>query len=216
MALSFNQFIGDGSTKIFTLTFAYLDKSHISVKVNGVTTAFTWPSASQVELAVAPAAAAIVEVRRTTPRDVRQITWVDGSGLTELDMNTSDLQTFFIAQETLDISDTTIKLAADNTFDANSKRIKNLADGVNPTDAATKQQVDNIPSAAAASAAAALVSQNAAAASAAAALVSQNATAADALAADADAAAAAASAITAANAAASAGAAYGEIGRAHV
>lgn len=143
MAESFVQYTASGSTDTYSIPFGYLDPSHITVSLDGVSTAFTFPSSSQVQITSGnPTAGVVVEVRRTTPRDTREVVWQNSSNLTASDLNTSDLQLLYITQESFDNADSTIQLKSDGTFDADNKRIKNLADPVNNNDAVNKSYAD--------------------------------------------------------------------------
>lgn len=145
MADSFVQIVASGSTDTFNIPFGYLDPAHLTAKVDGVETAFTLPSTSQFQLAGGnPTAGKIVEIRRQTPRDVRQVVWTNASNLTASDLNTSDLQLLYIVQEAFDASDQAISLDSDGTFDAENKRIKNVGPPVSPNDAVSKAYVDAV------------------------------------------------------------------------
>ncbi len=145
MADSFVQYTASGSTDTFSIPFGYLDSSHITVKVDNVSVAFTLPSSSQVQITSGnPSAGAIVEVSRTTPRDNREIVWQNAANLTESDLNTSDLQFLYITQEAFDSTFNNLALASDDTWDGDNKRLKDLADPVNGQDAATKNYLDNL------------------------------------------------------------------------
>lgn len=103
MADSFIQYTASGSTDTFNIPFGYLDSSHISVEVNSVDTAFTFPSASQVQITSGnPATDAVVQITRTTPRDAQEVVWQNASNLTAGDLNTADLQMLYIIQESFD------------------------------------------------------------------------------------------------------------------
>jgi hypothetical protein len=66
------------------------------------------------------------------------VDFVDGSTLTETDLDTATLQTFFLAQEAFDASQATLGLLSDGSFSALNRRISNLAEPVGQTDAVTK------------------------------------------------------------------------------
>lgn len=147
MADSFVQYTASGSTDTFNITFGYLDPTHVSVTVDGVTEAFTFPSASQVQITSGnPAASSIVEIRRTTPRDSREVVWSNASNLTATDLNTSDLQFLYITQESFDNAANALLKDSTGVFDAESLRIKNLATPTQDTDAATKAYADSVTS----------------------------------------------------------------------
>lgn len=137
MAYSFVLKTGDGTTKVFAFTFDYLSANHLSVEVDGVATAFTMPSDYSVQLATAPANGAVVEIRRTTPIGAVEVDYQDGSTLVEDDLDKSALQNLFAAQEAKDSADSALRYGSDNLYDAESRRITNVADPVNDQDAMT-------------------------------------------------------------------------------
>ncbi len=145
MADSFVQHVASGSTDTFSIPFGYLDPTHVSVKVDSVTEAFTFPTTSQVQITSGnPAASAIVEVRRTTPRTTREVVWQNAANLTASDLNTSDLQFLYITQEAFDEVENALKLNSSNVYDAGSRRITNVATPTASSDAATKGYLDTL------------------------------------------------------------------------
>jgi hypothetical protein len=145
MPLSFIQYPANGSTDTFNIPFSYLSKSHIQVKVNGVIdSAVTFPTDATVKTSTMPPNGVIVEVRRITPNTTRLVDFADGSLLGEGDLDKSSLQTFYVMQEVTDNVDNRLPLDSDNTWDAQSKRIKNVGTATNSTDAVNKAQVDTI------------------------------------------------------------------------
>lgn len=145
MALSFVQYTGDGSTTTFAVPFPYIAQSHIQVKVDGVLktapTDYTFPTTSTLQFPTAPLNGLIVEIRRVTPRIERLVDFQDASTLTEATLDQDSNQNFFVAQEAFDLADSNIKLAPDNTFDAEGLRIKNLGAPKLPTDAVRVQDL---------------------------------------------------------------------------
>jgi hypothetical protein len=139
--MSFNarvSYTADGNTSTFAITFSFIDSTHVKVFLDGVsTTAFTI-SGSNVVMNSNPANSTVVLIKRETPTDARLVDFQDGSVLTESDLDKSADQNFFIAQEINDESQSAMKLATDDTFDALNKRIKNVADPVNNNDAVNK------------------------------------------------------------------------------
>tara|TARA_R100001369_G_scaffold28433_1_gene51154 strand:+ start:2484 stop:3839 length:1356 start_codon:yes stop_codon:yes gene_type:complete len=176
MALSFVTYTGNGSNRIFNLTFTYLQQADVSVKVNNVAVTFIFLDSARVQTTVAPASGAIVEVRRTSSRTARVVDFQDGAVLTEAALDGDSNQLFQLTQEAFDASDTALPLAFDQTYDATTKRIKNVADPTSAQDAATKNWVETASTSqvsiattkaaeASSSATSALASKNAAAAS---------------------------------------------------
>lgn len=139
MALSYEQFFGTGSQTLFTFAFDYLSRSHVKVSVDGVAVPFTWAGIYTIQLVSPAAANAVVEVRRTTPRDKRLVSFTDGSTLVATDMNTSTLQAFFLSQEAFDQGAASLAVTEDGSYSAQTRRISVVGDPVEPQDVVTKR-----------------------------------------------------------------------------
>ncbi len=136
-------YTGDGSTTQYSITFPFLDSTHVKAFINGSqTTAFTI-SSSTLTFSSAPANSAVIRIERQTPNNTRIVDFTDGSVLTESDLDKSADQNFFIAQEITDESASAMKIGTDDKFDAQSKIIKNVADPVNAQDAVSKNYLEN-------------------------------------------------------------------------
>jgi hypothetical protein len=136
MAYSRIKYISTGGTSVFTVPFPYMDKSHVEVLLDGVPTpAFTWLNAFAVQLDSVPPANVVVTILRSTTRDERMVDFADGSVLTERDLDTANLQMFFMAQESFDAGAESIQEGPDGTYHALDKRISGLGDALNPGDA---------------------------------------------------------------------------------
>lgn len=145
MPYSYAQYTGNGSTTQFAITFPYVRKEHVVVLVNFVSTAYTYVNSTTVQLATAPANGASVQVRRATPLGDVLVDYADGSTLVAADLDTSNLQHLYAQQEL----DDALKLgvfvsAASGLPTGNGKRITNVADPIDPQDAATKNYVDTV------------------------------------------------------------------------
>jgi hypothetical protein len=102
MAYSRKTYPGDGSTKLFTVTFPYIDRSHVKVYVNGVETPVTWPTTFQIEFATAPGSGAIIQLVRDSNPAARLVDFQDDSMATEALFDLNSNQLLFIAQEAMD------------------------------------------------------------------------------------------------------------------
>lgn len=103
MALSFIEYVGNGTQTDFAFSFPYISPSHIVLTVDGVVTPFTFFSSSTARVTPAPANGTTVRISRITP-DTPLVNFVDGSTLTEADLDVSTLQAIYLAQEAVDKS----------------------------------------------------------------------------------------------------------------
>ena len=144
MAHAFDTYTGNGSQTDFNITFPYINEDHVKVYINYVNTSFTFePNKSTARLASAPANGAVVEVRRITPLTGVLVDYADGSTLTAGDLDTSNLQHLYNAQELDDIQNKAIAISPTTGLPtANSKRLTEVADPTAAQDAATKNYVD--------------------------------------------------------------------------
>lgn len=138
MPLSYAHSQGDGSNRLYDVPCEYLSKAHVTVRVDGTLVPFSWIDTYRLQTSTAPPAKSVVEVRRTTPREDRLVTFTDGSTLVQSDLNTSTLQSFFLAQEAFDQGAASMAVTEDGQFSALQRRITSLADPVNGQDAVTK------------------------------------------------------------------------------
>lgn len=102
MSQSSVSYFSTGGNRDFVVTFSYLAKAHVQVKVAGISDlTFTWLTGSTIRLTTAPAENALVEINRVTPQ-TPIVDFVDGSTLTEALLDTATNQAIFIAQEAFD------------------------------------------------------------------------------------------------------------------
>lgn len=91
-------YTGNGSQTDFTFSFLYLEKSHIKVYVNGVSTAYTWVNDGTVRVSPAPAGGTTVLIQRETPSTPVK-TWPESNMITGNDLNRAQRQAVYIAEE---------------------------------------------------------------------------------------------------------------------
>ena len=149
MANSFVRYTGNGSTDAYAVPFSYRAQADVNVTIDGVaTSAYTWDGAgTTITFTTAPANLTSIEIRRTTSQAARLVDYADGSVLKENDLDTDSFQAFYMGQEAIDDANDRILLDnADFQWDAQSKRIKNVADPTANTDAVNKQFITtNLP-----------------------------------------------------------------------
>lgn len=171
MAYSYVRYTGNGSTTNYVFPFSYINSSHVKVRLDGVlNTSFSFLNASTIQFITAPASGVVIEIRRETPKDSPIVNFTDGSILLERDLDLLATFDTYVAQETEDDLEDAMRKNSVGVWDATSSRIGNVADPVNPQDAATKAWSESAGSsfvgAAAASASAAATSAGNASASA--------------------------------------------------
>ena len=169
MATTSNTYTGNGSNKLFSITFPYLDTSDVDVYLNGtlqtITTQYTFANATTVEFVAAPANGATVKLDRSTDDSENPATFFPGSSIKAADLNENFDQTLYVVQE---INNSVVKLTdplyANKTYIDAADALKvnkagdtmsgNLAMGGNKVtglgtpsanaDAATKVYVDTV------------------------------------------------------------------------
>ena len=104
MANSSVRYVASGATQEFAVTFPFISRTHVTVEVDGTTATFTWNNDSLITV-TSPAditADQVVLIKRTTSQATRLVDYVDGSNLSETDLDTDSKQAFYMAQEALD------------------------------------------------------------------------------------------------------------------
>ena len=146
MAFAIDTYTGNGSTTNYSITFPYIEQAHVVVTVDGVTktltTHYTFANSSTISFNSAPASSAVIKFTRSSNRTARLTDYQDGSTLTEATLDQDGNQSFFMAQEAIDITENTIGLNASDAWDANNKKIVNVTDPTTAQGAATKNYVD--------------------------------------------------------------------------
>jgi hypothetical protein len=104
MATTSNTYTGNGTNKLFSITFPYIETSDIDVYLNGtlqtITTQYTFANATTIEFVTAPANGATVLLNRSTDDTALQATFFPGSSIKAADLNDNFDQALYIAQET--------------------------------------------------------------------------------------------------------------------
>jgi hypothetical protein len=124
MAITSNTYTGNGTNKLFSITFPYLDTADVDVYLNGtlqtITTQYTFANATTVEFVTAPANGATILLDRSTDDTDLQATFFPGSAIKAADLNLDFDQVLYIAQETSNEATTATSTAASATTTANT------------------------------------------------------------------------------------------------
>ena len=157
MPNSYKTHTANGSTTLFS--FAEIDgwvsTGFIKVYVDNVlqTTGYSLvdlnTATPKVSFTTAPAANSVIVIQRETPSTVSAfqsnvVNFNNGSVLTEEDLDNLAKGLLHVAQEAEDTGGSALNKDTDDNWTASSKRIKNVAEPVAPTDVATRQYVDSI------------------------------------------------------------------------
>lgn len=150
---SYDRYTSTGQAS-FAITFDYLSSTHIEIYLDGVlqTTGYTIDTGTnKVTFTSAPGSGVVVLVQRVTPKtkanyQAQIADFADGSVLTESDLDNAVLGLLYISQESQDAGSTNAisKDLADNLWDAESIRIKNVDTPTGGADAVTKTYVDGL------------------------------------------------------------------------
>lgn len=102
---AFRSYTGNGATTTFSLPFPYLAQAHIKVYVNDMLllTGYSFPTAAQVQFAVAPANGAAIVLRRETPVQPL-VNYTNAAALKASNLNVSDKQALYVIQEVADVT----------------------------------------------------------------------------------------------------------------
>ena len=151
MAITFVDYTATASQTDFLFNFEYLEDEHVAVFVNGVKktigadqdyTVGTSPS-KRIVLNVAATGGEIVRVRRISAPETDLVDFQNGSVLTESELDRAYLHNRYLAEESAEQNDVSMRLTAGATgFDALNKKIFNVVDPTTDQDAATKNYVD--------------------------------------------------------------------------
>ena len=145
MAVTQNSYTADGSTSVFSFTFQYIKQADVKVSLDGVrqpTTAYSFPTATSVQLNAVPANGKVVRIFRETEIDDSRATFFPGSAIRAQDLNDNDEQKLFSLQELSDQYVTKENGEFVTNVDLNSNKLTDVGEPTAASDAATKNYVD--------------------------------------------------------------------------
>lgn len=136
-----DQSVSDGSTLVYAVSFPYLSKDHVEIRVgdalltSGVD--YTWANSQAISLTKAAAAGIVVDRHRNTPKAYPSTIFNDGSTLTSDDLNLSETQLLYIAQEVADIFGNALQLDGTLNWNGLGRRATNFANPLSSQDLVT-------------------------------------------------------------------------------
>jgi hypothetical protein len=111
--MAITSFTYPASGSDYTVSFPYLDKSHVKVSVDGEIVSYTWVNTSTIRLTPAPITGQYVKVYRETSHQTRLVDFTAPSILDETTLDTDSIQAFNMAQEALDVAKDAATLVKD-------------------------------------------------------------------------------------------------------
>jgi hypothetical protein len=124
MATTKNTYTGNGTNKLFSITFPYIETTDVDVYLNGtlqtITTQYIFANATTIEFVTAPANGATVVLKRSTDDADLQATFFPGSSIKASDLNLDFDQVLYIAQETANTANDATTAASSATTTANT------------------------------------------------------------------------------------------------
>jgi microcystin-dependent protein len=149
MATTYVDYTATAGQTDFAFNFPYLEDEHVTVEINGVaqlSSAFTIVTTPALKVVLNSGATAgqIVRVRRKSQPDTNLVDFVNGSVLTESELDRAYLHNRYLAEEISELNDASLQEEQGGTnWDAKNERIKNVGTPTATTDAVTKIYLDN-------------------------------------------------------------------------
>ena len=146
MAFSYEVYPGlTGVVTDFAVPFGFINRSHVTADVDGVSAPFTWLNDGMIRMTTAPTGN--LTIARNTPKTVQVVTFTDGSTQSAELHNLQNKQLLYVTQEAYD---TVVNILGGDgvEWDALGRQIKNVVAPTDPTDAANKAYVDAMQAAA--------------------------------------------------------------------
>jgi hypothetical protein len=147
MANTYVDYIATAGQTDFAFSFPYLEDEHIQVLIDGVETSnftISLSPATKVVLNTGATSGQVVRVRRNSDPSVNLVDFVNGSVLTESDLDRAYQHNRYLNEEAFEGNTSSLQVLEGTTnFNANFNKIVNLAPPTASLDAANKDYVDD-------------------------------------------------------------------------
>ena len=100
MAITSQSHTGDGTTRLYAITFPYLSTSDVNATLDGTaTTDFSVTASNQVEFTTAPGNGVAIQISRVTDDSESKLVFSTGSSIKAADLNNAFKQSLYLNQE---------------------------------------------------------------------------------------------------------------------
>jgi len=122
MAVTTKEYTQSGSTVTYSFDFPYLKTEDVKVSLDGTnTTAFTFATATSIQLNSAPSAGVKILIYRNTDVDTAKAVFSSGSSYRATDLNNNFDQSLYFSQEVADSTNPLVSNSSDFVLDQSAK-----------------------------------------------------------------------------------------------
>ena len=122
MAVTTKEYTQSGSTVTYSFDFPYLKTEDVKVSLDGTnTTAFTFATATSIQLNSAPSAGVKILIYRNTDVDTAKAVFSSGSSYRATDLNNNFDQSLYLSQEVADSTNPLVRNSSDFVLDQSAK-----------------------------------------------------------------------------------------------
>ena len=153
MANTYVDYIASGGQTDFAFSFPYLEDEHVTVEIDGITTtefSIVTSPATKVVLTSGATASQVVRVRRKSQPDTNLVDFINGSILTESELDRAYLHNRYLNEEISELNDASLQIWVDSLgqeyWNARNLQIKNVAAPTDGQDAVNKLYLDGVAS----------------------------------------------------------------------